>query len=78
MRDWSEHLENSFPTVVPLLNNFTHTTDPILDLDISLTEINISLSKCKRNKSPGLDGISNEFLIALTDNWKLYLVSLFN
>ena len=36
------------------------------------------MSKCKRNKSLGLDGISNEFLIALPDNWKLYLVSLFN
>ena len=49
-----------------------------LDSDINLQELEISLKKCKNKKASGFDGISNEFYKNLPQNWKLYVLSLFN
>jgi hypothetical protein len=42
--------------------------DDELDKNLSLLEIKQALNKMKPNKSPGNDGISNEFLVNLPDN----------
>ncbi|XP_044582987.1 uncharacterized protein LOC123264005 [Cotesia glomerata] len=57
---------------------YSSPSDPQLDKDITIEELNLSLAKSKMGKSPGTDGIPNEFYKALPNNWKLYLVALFN
>ena len=78
LNNWYNHLKNTFPQNTRMDAVLPDTSDPILDVDISLDELNFSLAKCKLNKSAGYDGIVNEFLLALPGNWKLYLVVLFN
>lgn len=67
-------MKNCFPEVTYIEKNFLYKYNSILDSDITVEELNFSISKCKLNKSPGIDGISNEFLIALPENRKLYIV----
>lgn len=49
-----------------------------LDGEIILSEITWAIKKCKKRKAPGLDGITNEFIKNLPDNWLMYLYILFN
>lgn len=51
---------------------------PFLDSNISVEELQTSLDKCKGNKSPGSDNLSNEFYKNLTPNWKHYLLNMYN
>lgn len=53
-------------------------SDPFMDRDITIQEVEKALGKCKRGKAPGYDLIPNELLRALPNNWKLYLAALFN
>lgn len=80
LRVWSEYfgkiyLENENNKELNLIRN---NTDQILDAEITLEEVKIALKTCKLKKAPGSDGISNEFLKNLPDNWVLYIVILFN
>lgn len=51
---------------------------PCLDSAITLTELQSALKSCKRNKTPGIDLIANEFYTNLTPAWEHYLLNLFN
>lgn len=51
---------------------------PELDSEVMIEEIYMALRKIKTKKAPGEDGISNEFLKALPNNWVLYINILFN
>ncbi|CAL8100782.1 unnamed protein product [Orchesella dallaii] len=52
--------------------------DNVIDQEISLEEINTARKKLKINKSPGLDGIRNEFLKSLPPQFVNRLKLLFN
>lgn len=43
-----------------------------------MNDLTKSLNNAKRNKAPGLNGISNDFLKDMPSNWKLYLLALYN
>lgn len=62
---------NSSFSILPMDN-------PYLDQRININEIKMSFKKCRDGKSPGSDGILNEFLKNLPDNYIDYLSSLFN
>lgn len=51
---------------------------PVLDREISMSELLTSLTVCKSNKSPGSDSISYEFVKNLPQNWLLYICCMFN
>lgn len=57
---------------------FYDARSPILDEPITYDEITSALNKVRHGKSPGMDGISYEFLKHLPQNWLLYLTCLFN
>ena len=50
----------------------------VLDKEINLWEVESSLGRCKDKQAAGEDGIPNEFYENLPQNWKLFMVSLFN
>jgi hypothetical protein len=70
-------LFDKFPTNitfnVPLMNFIPELDDPI-----SLLELDLSIGLLKKKKSPGPDGLGNEFLIALDGSNRATLLSLFN
>lgn len=51
---------------------------PYLDEDISRDEVSLALKRSKKNKAPGPDAITNEFLQNLPYNWFMYLETLLN
>ena len=51
---------------------------PTLDSSITAEEVIQSINNCKSNKASGLDGITNDFIKAVPENWVYYLVILFN
>ena len=51
---------------------------PILDTDFSLAELDVILAGLKLRKSPGPDGLSNEFYKYLSFQNKLFLLDLLN
>ncbi|CAL8129224.1 unnamed protein product [Orchesella dallaii] len=57
---------------------FFGVEDKVLDHEISLEEIYVAKKKLKINKSPGLDGIRNEFLKSLPMQFVQILKVLFN
>ena len=53
-------------------------SDAELDRPIDLTELEQAIKGLKNRKSPGLDGITNEAIKALPNNWKEELLLVFN
>ena len=53
-------------------------SDAELDRPIDLTELEQAIKGLKNRKSPGLDGITNEAIKALPNNWKEALLLVFN
>lgn len=51
---------------------------PILDKEISISELETALRKAKRGKAPGLGKIANEFLKTRPPNAQQYLLNLYN
>ena len=78
LNSWYRYLQSSFPSNVRVDIVLSGIQDSILDSVISMDELNFCLAKCKLGKSPGYDEITNEFLLSLPENWKLYLVVFFN
>lgn len=76
---WLEFSKGVFPprNSSPLLE-LPNTCNPQLDGDITYEEFCRALNHCKSKKAPGYDGIGNEYLKNLPQNWILYIISLFN
>ena len=51
---------------------------PSLDGDVTAMELERALKDCKVGKAPGGDLIPNEPLKAMPENWRLYLIVMFN
>ncbi len=76
---WEQSFDSIFSTVyVDTFTDFFDAQHPILDSEISLDELELSLSLSKINKAPGLDNINTEFLKFLPSNWKLFLLFFYN
>lgn len=78
VKDWEAFFQKVYPIRLQLSPDVSTHYHPTLDSEITLEELQDSLKKCKSNKAPGADGISNEFLKNLPDNWLLYSLALFN
>ncbi|CAG5073425.1 Similar to X-element\ORF2: Probable RNA-directed DNA polymerase from transposon X-element (Drosophila melanogaster) [Cotesia congregata] len=57
---------------------FFGTFDPSLDMKFTMEELNVAIKCSKPNKSPGPDCIKNEYYKSLSQNWKLYILCMFN
>lgn len=75
---WNEFYRQVYPpkTVIPRIG--CRINNPTLDAPISREEMQIEINKLKNNKATGLDGIANEILKLLPDNWQNYTLNLFN
>jgi hypothetical protein len=80
LEDWTTFFENKFKSnCISNVDNFAQTNvDEYLDMDISASEVTISLNKLKNNKTPGPDQLSTEFYKYLPENWIEYLTKMFN
>lgn len=78
MTRWEEFYKNTYPPRVG--DSLTLEEVPIRELDepISLEKLNKAITNCKNAKSPGPDQILNEQFKELPQNWRLYLLTLFN
>ena len=75
---WETFYDNIYPPRLNLDITFFGTFDNILDVDISLTEIDKVIKKIKKGKAPGCDEINADFYKNLPNNWKILLQTLFN
>lgn len=76
--EWQAYYMNVYP-VKNLFNvDFVDVRHPVLDAEISCVELSCVLNNCRSGKAPGTDGISYEFYNSLPQNWRLYIVSMFN
>lgn len=76
--EWYQFYRGCYPPRQLTILEIEGNEDPFLDGVITEAEVIESLKKLKLGKTPGEDGISNEFLRALPGNWVLYVTSLFN
>lgn len=77
-REWCEFYGNIFPPRVLINDCFTGVCDPLLDSEITFSEIENAIRHTKAKKAPGPDNIGNAFYKALPLDWILYLQTLFN
>lgn len=80
VEEWSQFYSTVFHPREEMGTNFHYfgVLDPTTDREITLQEVERALRKCKNGKAPGCDLIPNELLKALPNNWKYYLVAMFN
>ena len=78
LNDWNIYLKNYFQSSDGLVMHIPDKFCTILDVDISLKELKASINGCKKDKSPGIDGVANEFYGSIPQNWQLYMLVLFN
>lgn len=60
------------------MTSYIGNEDPILNKAIVLSELESVFKKVKNGEAAGSDKINNEFIKVLTQNWKLYMIVLFN
>ena len=78
LKNWERFYAEIFtPTLEPHIE-FLDCLHPYFDIPITLQEIYKSLKKCKLNKAPGSDNLSNEFYINTPPNWHHYMQNFFN
>ncbi|CAD6227331.1 GSCOCG00011986001-RA-CDS [Cotesia congregata] len=75
---WENFYENNIPNREEDTTTYYGVLDPNLDCEFTLSELNRVLNKSKSNKATGPDGVKNEHLKNLPENWKLYILCLFN
>ena len=75
---WYRYLKNLYSCDIIFDLYLQDIYNPILDTEISLEEVQMSLRKCKKGKAPGFDGLSSEFFQNLPDNWLHYVTHFFN
>lgn len=75
---WIIFYQNIYPKRQNLALNFFSVFHPYLDADFSLQELQKTIKKCKINKAPGRDKITNNILKNLPPTWEHYLLHLFN
>uniref|UniRef100_A0A1Y1LYJ1 Reverse transcriptase domain-containing protein n=1 Tax=Photinus pyralis TaxID=7054 RepID=A0A1Y1LYJ1_PHOPY len=75
---WYQFLKDLYTTRRIEITLYPNITHPHLDAAISLSEIEWSINHLKLNKSPGPDGIPNEYYKSLPSSWIHYLQTLFN
>ena len=78
LESWVEFYKTVFPVKVDLNLELLNNRVEILDSEITEVELESALALCKNKKAPGEDGIPSEYYKYLPQNWKLYLLSLFN
>ena len=80
LKIWHEYFMNLFPPRIVDNYNKLLCGNPCQELDdeITISEIIDAIKKCKLNKAPGMDQITNEFFKNLPGNWIMYLYVLFN
>lgn len=76
--DWVTFYHNMLPARNNFLDISGFSTVDVLDSDISIQELNLALSKLSVKKSPGPDGITNEFLKNLPLCGREWLLSIYN
>lgn len=78
IQTWNTFYESIYPKI-QLIHRPLHLQQiQELDCNFTMTELDRCLKNLKKNKSPGTDQISNEFLTNLPSNWKQNVLSLFN
>ncbi|XP_015124165.1 uncharacterized protein LOC107046156 [Diachasma alloeum] len=75
---WNSFYRNIYPPRSLTFDLPSRTDIQELDREISLTELETAIKHLKNAKAPGLDGITNEALKALTPEWTSCLLTLFN
>lgn len=78
VRAWERFYSSLFPPSMDVEGPFQDCRHPILDQDITYSEVLEVLKASKAGKSPGPDGLSNGFFRGLSKNWIYHLVRLFN
>ncbi|CAG5096617.1 Protein of unknown function [Cotesia congregata] len=68
---WENFYENNIPNREEDTTTYYGVLDPNLDCEFTLSELNRVLNKSKSNKATGPDGVKNEHLKNLPENWKL-------
>lgn len=76
--EWLVFYNNMLPERNSLLHIPTFTTIEMLDSIVSIEEVNQALHKLAVKKSPGPDGITNEFLKNLPVSGREWLVEIYN
>lgn len=76
--EWENFYDNIYIPKAIRNNDFFGVGDPVLDREFSLEELETILNHSKNKKAAGRDDITNEFYKALPQNWKLYLLTMFN
>lgn len=80
LEDWAAYFKKLYPAKerihppIPFCNLGQMTVENWISLD----EVLRGAGKLKSNKATGLDGVPNEILKSLPDNWMHYLLNLFN
>ncbi|CAG5084824.1 Similar to LINE-1 reverse transcriptase homolog (Nycticebus coucang) [Cotesia congregata] len=76
--EWEEFYAKVYNPRIWDFTVFYDARHPYMDADITSGEVYLALKRCKKNKAPGPDGITNEFLQNLPHNWLMYLEALLN
>lgn len=75
---WNDFLRSVYPRRQLLNTTFYGMLDPFLDREISALELSKCINAIKVGKAAGTDDLTGEFLKALTGNWFLYVLAMFN
>lgn len=78
---WTQFFESFYETIDithSLDTHFTRSTDPFLDQEITLSELELTLKSLKNAKAPGPDTLAGEFYKNLDARWQKSLLTLFN
>ena len=75
---WQNYFTDQYPARSIFYVDLIDVRHPYLDADITLEEIDFSLNNCKLKKTPGSDGIQNEFFKNLSPNYRIFIKDFFN
>ena len=75
---WYDYLKNLYSSDQIVELYILDVYNLLLDDDISLEEVHLSLKNCKKNKAPGFDSLSAKFYQNLPEYQLLFLTRFFN
>jgi hypothetical protein len=78
INQWESFYEQHYQERAQCSISYLQAAHPFLDSPISLEELQIAVKSCKYNKTPGLDGISNEYYKFMPPAWEAYILNMFN
>ncbi|CAL8110658.1 unnamed protein product [Orchesella dallaii] len=76
--EWEAFYDDVLPSRQRDKTDFYGVEDPLIDTQITTKEVLEAIKSLKLKKSPGIDGIRNEFLRALPITWINHVTLLFN